>query len=508
MIKSLDKSEPNRPRRKPKWPIDGDNQQPLFTKRPPLRKMTVLIDAELLKPLKVRSGKTIKQNPEIVLAALLDHEYVQFYKYSENGPPSTEKPLEFEGHFKPPYPVYEGWAVIHEFDNGHWPVTIGHSPESYAVSGVSSNAPQVARNHATTAAEDVFAPEQREKDVLALHVASEAVQADIYITERPYLYADGKLASTPGVTVCTVKEAMTILGLYLRTQGEFVIPTGSKSFKFSFNRGLYFWVGTRELLPEAWRWFSACVQHSTKIGDDKLLLLGGSLLDRVARALQSRDDIHTALNLPTNNDNTDDALGSLDNVLVLLMGSVDVSARVAHYVLGLSPRQEYGAAWQKAAWLRQIRATAPNLALIVDPNTSGEHILTILRLLRNSVHGAALQGITVLENNKQEMLIGLPANDEADILMAMDAMGGRDSWGFRPLLPGRSHVDPAMLADRLFEEVVKLLNSLMKETPVESLAQVRVTAASKLPPKDKPDKGNFNTFSEWNRQAIRLQLGL
>lgn len=507
MIKGMDKSKPRGPGRKPKWPIDGDEQIPLFTRRPPLRRMTVMVDADLLKSAKPSKSKRPKQSPEIVLAALLGHEYIQSYRYSDNGPPKTEKPLAYEGHFQPPHPAYIGWAVLYDFADGHWPVTLGHSEESYAVAAVMSNAPQIALSRATTAAEDVFAPEQREKDTLALHVASEAAQADIYITERPYLYAGGKLASEPGLTVCTVKEAITILALYLRTQGEFVIPTGSKSFKFNFNRGLYFWVGTRELLPEAWRWFSACVQHSTKTSDDHLLLLGGSLLSRVNKALQSRDDIHTALNLPPNNDTTDDALGSLDNVLVLLMGAVDVSARVAHYVLGLSPGQEYGAAWQKADWLRHVRRVAPNLASIVDPGTSGVHTLTILRLLRNSVHGAALQGITVLKDNKKEMLIGLPANDEADILVAMDAMCGRDSWGFRSLLPGRSHVDPAVLADRLFEEVVKLLNSLLKETPVESLAQVRVTAASKLPPKNKPDRGSFNTFSEWNRKAIRGQLG-
>lgn len=505
MIKSLDKSKPNRPGRKSKWPVDGDEQQPLFARRPPLRRMTVMVDADLLKL--PRATKKPKQSLEMVLTALLGHEYIQSYKYSDKGPPKTQKQLDYKGHFKPPHPAYLGWAVLYEFDNGHWPVTLGHSEESYGVAAVMSNAPQIAKSQATTAAEDAFAPEQREKDTLALHVASEAVRADIYITERPYLYAGGKLASEPGLTVCTVREAVTILALYLRTQGEFVIPTGSESLKFSFNRGLYFWVGARELLPEAWRWFSACVQHSTKTENDHLLLLGGSLLSRVNKALQTRDDIHTALNLPTNNDTVDDALGSLDSVLVLLMGSVDVSARVAHYVLGLPTRQEYGSAWQKAAWLRQVRLMAPNLASIVDPGTAGEHTLTILRLLRNSVHGAALQGVTVLEDNKQEMLIGLPANDEADILTAMDAMGGRDSWGFRSSLPGRSHIDPAILADRLFEEVVKLLNNLMNETPVESLAQVSITADSKAPPQEDPNKGNFNTFSEWNRKAIRMQLG-
>jgi hypothetical protein len=100
----------------------------------------------------------------------------------------------------------------------------------------------------------------------------------------------------------------------------------------TMNRGLYYWVGTRELLPSAWRWFSACVQHSRDIRNDNLLLLGQSVLQRVQRALQVRDEVHIALNKPQDNDTADDALSSLDVALLLLMGAVDATARVAHAV--------------------------------------------------------------------------------------------------------------------------------------------------------------------------------
>ena len=138
------------------------------------------------------------------------------------------------------------------------------------------------------------------------------------------------------MTYCTIEDALTVIGLYLRSQGSFVIsrhPAGRGTH--NMNRGLYYWVGTRELLPSAWRWFSACVQYSTRVGDNSLLLLGQSVLQRVQRALQVRDEVHVALNKPQDNDTADDALSSLDVALLLLMGAVDATARVVHAVLGI-----------------------------------------------------------------------------------------------------------------------------------------------------------------------------
>ena len=63
--------------------------------------------------------------------------------------------------------------------------------------------------------------------------------------------------------MCTPAEALTLVGLYLRAQGEFHILN-----HVSFNRGLYFWVGTRDILPAAWRWFNACGQYASGAGDD------------------------------------------------------------------------------------------------------------------------------------------------------------------------------------------------------------------------------------------------
>jgi hypothetical protein len=75
---------------------------------------------------------------------------------------------------------------------------------------------------------------------------------------------------------------------------------------------------------------------------------------------------------------------------------------------------------------------APRLNDVVGAGSKGKNTLTILRLLRNSIHGAALQGVAFKENKGvQESLVGLPPADEVEVVAAMDALGGRAAWGFR-----------------------------------------------------------------------------
>src|SRR5207245_9563844 len=139
-----------------------------------------------------------------------------------------------------------------------------------------------------------------------------------------------------------------------------------------------------------------------------LIILRGSMFQRVQRALEARDAIHLALNQVQNNDTQQDALSNLDVVLVLLMGAVDVAARVAHRCLSLSTG-EHLAAWQKDSWLKKVKAAAPDLAKVVASGTSASQVLEILRLLRNSVHGAALQGLAAVgPGRNRASLLGSP----------------------------------------------------------------------------------------------------
>ncbi len=315
----------------------------------------------------------------------------------------------------------------------------------------------------------------------------------------------------PTVTYCELDDALRVIGLYLRSQGSFITsrdPTGRGTH--TMNRGLYYWVGTRELLPSAWRWFSACVQHSMSPGNDSLLLLGQSVLQRVQRALQVRDEVHIALNKPQDNDTADDALSSLDVALLLLMGAVDATARVAHAVLGIS-----GSVLQcrmadiEKKWVAKVSATCTwAWTTFRSGDTDHVHALTIVRLLGNSIHGEALPALGVgVGRQRDGTLVGLPASQQTELLAAFAALGGEAAWGVEQRIPGRLHADPGTLLEQLLPRVLHMLNEIMDATPVERLSNVSLQSSDlEVPPA--PAGSPSDPFDEINRQSIRWQLGL
>lgn len=478
----------------------------MFEERPPLRRLIVLADAELL-----ASPDDATVDQKVLLTGLLTHPYVELLRFSDEGPPpgaprrETEPPVSLRS-------AAEGWAELQAPDGTDVRGVVYAASSGVGYTAIWGDRPEVARRdvsssaHADLASDD--AAERRERDALALGVA-EVVHADLFITERPYLFAT-KLP-VQGVTVCKPPEALALVGLYLRSQQEFVIWRGvAGSGSFNMNEGLYFWVGTRELLPAAWRWFTACVQQSDPADDRTLLELGESLLRRVQRALEARDRLHRAFNLPQNNDTASAVLSELDSILVSLMGAVDVSARVAHLVLGITGSVR-DAGWQNGQrWLPRVVTAEPALAALFNADTVHSHVLTILRLMRNTVHGQMIRSIALHRPGRMlETAIVLPADtgDEAAILSAMDALDGRGSWG-TSAGPYRWLVDPGVFAEQLLPRIVTTLNEVMEATPVERLSQVRLTQADCQPPAPDPAVGRMDTFGERSRLSIRWQLGL
>ena len=351
--------------------------------------------------------------------------------------------------------------------------------------------------------DEASAKAQRQADALAVQ-AAEVLGTDLFITDREYLHE-----VTPdfadGVTICRASDALTLLGLYLRSQGEFVFSHNPKG-KMVFNRGMYFVVGTMELLPSAWRWTAAALQHGRGGGDDALMFLVGSLLQRVGRALQARDEVHCALNRPQNNDTAEEALAALDGVLLWLMGAIDASARFANRVLGISA-PDYRVGWQRP-WRAEVAKSAPKLAALLDSGTVGESVLSILRLLRNSVHGEALEPIGVASHGVQRdrTLMKLPRDDQNELRSAFTALGGEKAWGVELSAGPETYVDPYLLLENLLPRVIRLMNLIMDETPVEKLPHVSLQITDTRPPQS--DGKTLNPFAEETRQGIRWQLGV
>lgn len=475
---------------------------PLFASRSPLRNLSVLIESDLLEGL-----KTSTVTPDLILAGLLTDPLVSFYRYADDGPPSDMQAREYGTWAK----AYEGWATVEppEPVMGMRQVTYADA-DTVASTGIVGDIVEFARDDIRGDVYGELGPKdaglRREADALAAQVAA-SIGADIFITNREFLH-QGHAAYTRDITVVRPSSALPLVSLYLRAQGRFITfrsPDGRGTF--TLNRGSFYWVAARELLPSAWRWFGACVKESGANGDETLIYLGQSVLQRVQRALVARDGVHCLVNRPQNNDIADDILSGLDNIFVLLMGALDAAARVAHTVLKLplSKGKLRNIGWQNSQWLSLVRGKEPSLADVVADNSPGQHVVTVLRMLRNSVHGEALQPLAVQDSGQRTAtLLRLPRTDMAELLAACDALGGRSTWGVEERIPGRMHADPFVLLEQLFPRVIDLLESLIALTPVERLPHV---GSSDLPSGPPNDESGFGPFSENNRKSIRWQLG-
>ena len=349
-------------------------------------------------------------------------------------------------------------------------------------------------------------PGRRERDALAAE-AAQAINVDLFVTERPYLF-ETKAAIGQGVALCRTAEALALVGLYLRSQNEFIIwqAADGRGGALTMNEGLYYQVGAVELLPQSWRWSAACSEASRTTGDETLSELYHSLLRRIQRVLKGRDSFHRAYNLPQNNNDTARAaLTELDAILLSLMAAVDGTARVAHLVLGL-PVGAHRAGWQyDQKWLPQVAKQAPALAALFDPGMPSHHTLTILRLLRNTIHGQMMRTTAVNRPGRvRETVIRLPSPDEASILSSIQALDSQAAWGVRTGANGSALVDPAAFVERFLPHVLTLLEAVMALTPVERLNPAPATGRPSIVARR---TGTADWYGERNRLSIRWQLG-
>jgi hypothetical protein len=243
--------------------------------------------------------------PAGILTGLLAHDDIQVWRYADDGPPpgtpELRSPWSALG-----YPI--GWIVASpaaqpgELISHNLSWTDGEKATRSAIAG---NVVQAAAgDHQSAAYTDLPVDGARMRRVADTVAASAAnsLKADLYITERPYLHAATR-SLVDGVTFCTPAQALALVSLYLRSQATFPIWLGTDGKGGeTFSKGLFYWVGARELLPAGWRWYSACVAHDHARGADELTYLGEAVFQRVTRTLQARDDLLRLMNLAQNND--------------------------------------------------------------------------------------------------------------------------------------------------------------------------------------------------------------
>jgi hypothetical protein len=462
------------------------------------RKLSVLIDEVTRENL--RASEPDKAH---LLDFLLALPQVFYLRYRDHGP---SKDVIHDDVAPDGRKLYRDWAIAHREgpeETLKMAIVSPHAGTYGSASAVSHNFPEsAARDVQSTAYSGRSrqeAAQLRRRSVEALRIA-DAVEADLFITDRAYLFEKGATYAMTA-TPMTPEQAIAMISLFLRAQKIYPIDGSHGSIPVSMNRGLFFWVGTRELLPAAWRWFGACAQHSHGTHDNGLLFLGQSALQRVERTLRLRDEVHIHVNRPQNQDVTEDVLENLDAAFLALMGTFDAAARVAHRVLQIAG-SERAAGWQREGWLGRVTQAAGSLGALCSAGVDGHAVLNILSRLRNTVHGEALQARSFRTPRMYGTLIAVPPQDTSQISAAMIHLGGLEAWGVQEIQGDQILLDnPGLLLESLVERSLVLLNRLMTETPVEGLAHVAARSALGQIPSGEP-------WSESTRHSIRWQLGL
>lgn len=362
---------------------------------------------------------------------------------------------------------------------------------------------EFARNEPTYAHLDpVDAASRRNADAVLLGVA-DAASADLVVTDRDFLLGGHWFPSLAPVP-CTAQEGIALIGQFLRSRGEYpAAVTAEHGVTLTFNKGLFFWVACRGLLPAGWSWFSACVEAENGDPLQDLVVTAQSVFQRVKRALIARDALRWHLTLQQNNDVADDALAEVDHILVDLVGAFDAASRVAHRVLGITGN-EYGAGWQKEAWLRRVAEQAPALADVVAAGSEGSDLFEVMRLMRNTVHGAGLQALGLgrgANGRRVGTAVSLPVGETTRLLEILEGRGWADIWGLTEFYGGRFYVAPDAFMEHIVRASIPILNRLLQETPVERL----LGQPPRAPGRPTSDASNPDPFAY--QDNVLMQLG-
>lgn len=337
-------------------------------------------------------------------------------------------------------------------------------------------------------------------DLLAL-AASEATGTHLFVTlSQPALrspHVDGHVADG-----CPLRptDALRIVGLFLRCHDTFCVGA-VRNPKYQLSRWAFYWVLTRERLPNMWRYFGACVL--AKRGDDTLYV-GQSILTRCYRAIRARDYIGSTFHVPQDDHVREDAMYHFDYLTLLLAGALDAQALIAERVYGLGFGQP---SFRDDGFKKALKASAARLAGVVSGR--GKELLCLLFELRNTIHHAGLNAHGAYEAGRPERSI-IRFEPSAKLIAAAKSLGGFAAWGMevrrvryhREGVTGPAvdeyQMEPYSFAARLVHECLALVDSIARETEVEKLFGAGTVPSLKAGPEDE------GLFAVDVRERVRL----
>jgi hypothetical protein len=327
--------------------------------------------------------------------------------------------------------------------------------------------------------------------------------ADALVTDSAFLLNAAPRGLVAPANPVSPQQALALTGLFLRSRADFHIDMDA-SFRWELSRHGFDWALARTLLPEGWRFFSACLASDPDL-TGRLPYLGQAVLSRYAQALRARERVLIYARQGAGHGPVDEQLFYLDHAVLALGGAFDSVARVAHYVYGVGtdPRD---AGWKRTGWLKRLRATEPQLADLVAGGEPAGDTVEIMALLRNTIHGEQLRPIRFSEAGRAPEDLGqLPQDDVQALSQAVARRGGLERWGIQTLDATTLFFAPDQLIDVLMTECHAALNALMAATDVLRLKGVDPAAVRTGP---SAASGLTDEFTPASQHAIRCLAGL
>src|SRR5581483_3457012 len=330
---------------------------------------------------------------------------------------------------------------------------------------------------------------------------AENLHAHVFITEDKFLLEHKDIGIIASSYPMNLADATALVGLVQRRRNNFKIVVdrrGGATITSSHGRWSFFWYGSRDLLPSAWRLVTGCAQ----MPNDKCRDLALTAISRTSNALKCRDHIHEQIFLEQTNSSTEDAIFYLDYYLISFVAAFDVLARIADeiYQPVAKGKRVKPITWRSKDWLKGLASEDATLAGLMAPKAFNRDVLDFLASLRNYIHAEGLQGATHIKNGKPApLLLHVPKSEVPAIAAIIKRLSG-GSWTVDRPRPDVMFLELGELVERITPLAIKAIDNVM--------AAVDITKVPGLDASKVQTKAPAKWLSKNELADIRKLLGL
>jgi hypothetical protein len=387
----------------------------------------------------------------------------------------------------------DGYLSVSIIHNGE-PISINHGihPSRISFASVQYFSGQYDQSHPDFQA--------TRSDLIAAE-AHHAIGRDIFVTSSPRLLHHRRVLRH--VNARTPSETAKLVGLFLRSRDNWIYRfVGTATYETS--RSDYYWRLTRHLLPNMWRYNSACAQVG-QILDDDTAHLSQSILLRCARALQARDAIGFEYYIPQRIATMDNFTYHFEYLTLLLSGAFDAQAIVADRVYDVAAK-EIGAKLQNPKFVKKLRKKGARDLCDLLEGRPYKNLEILLRRLRNTIHGASLNTFTsIVSSEPEKSFVTVPIELQDELIQAANDYSTLEQWGLireehrhydgdtrETTLEVGVFIEPYTFSVTLVEECFKMIDEVAARTELERLLRyVEPSSISSGPPSSWDDVDRY-----------------